>query len=40
MGRPKGFEPDVVIAQAMETFWTKGYTDTSPAGRAATGRSA
>ncbi|MEU1192233.1 TetR/AcrR family transcriptional regulator [Streptomyces sp. NPDC005859] len=31
MGRPKGFEPDVVIAQAMETFWTKGYTDTSPA---------
>ncbi|MBD0692503.1 TetR/AcrR family transcriptional regulator [Streptomyces sp. CBMA123] len=31
MGRPKSFEPDVVIAQAMETFWTKGYTDTSPA---------
>jgi TetR/AcrR family transcriptional repressor of nem operon len=31
MGRPKGFEPDVVVAQAMETFWTKGYTDTSPA---------
>ena len=31
MGRPKGFEPDVVIARAMETFWTKGYTDTSPA---------
>ncbi|MFF7048143.1 TetR/AcrR family transcriptional regulator [Streptomyces griseorubiginosus] len=31
MGRPKGFEPDAVIAQAMETFWSKGYTDTSPA---------
>ncbi|MGW6704509.1 TetR/AcrR family transcriptional regulator [Streptomyces sp. NPDC054956] len=31
MGRPKGFEPDVVIAQAMETFWTKGYAGTSPA---------
>ncbi|MEU6974326.1 TetR/AcrR family transcriptional regulator [Kitasatospora aureofaciens] len=31
MGRPKSFEPDVVIARAMETFWTKGYGDTSPA---------
>lgn len=31
MGRPKSFEPDVVVAQAMETFWTKGYNDTSPA---------
>ncbi|WP_086799911.1 TetR/AcrR family transcriptional regulator [Streptomyces caniscabiei] len=31
MGRPKGFEPDVVIARAMEAFWTKGYTETSPA---------
>ncbi|MEE1785036.1 TetR/AcrR family transcriptional regulator [Streptomyces sp. SP17BM10] len=31
MGRPKNFEPDVVIAQAMETFWTKGYAGTSPA---------
>ncbi|WP_107468914.1 SDR family oxidoreductase [Streptomyces caniscabiei] len=31
MGRPKGFEPDVVIARAMEAFWTKGYTDTSSA---------
>lgn len=31
MGRPKNFEPDVVVAQAMETFWTKGYADTSPA---------
>ncbi|MEU8512136.1 TetR/AcrR family transcriptional regulator [Kitasatospora sp. NPDC048722] len=31
MGRPKSFEPDVVIARAMETFWTKGYAGTSPA---------
>jgi TetR/AcrR family transcriptional repressor of nem operon len=31
MGRPKNFEPDVVVAQAMQTFWTKGYADTSPA---------
>ncbi|MER7765672.1 TetR/AcrR family transcriptional regulator [Kitasatospora sp. NPDC096140] len=31
MGRPKGFEPDVAVAQAMETFWTKGYSATSPA---------
>jgi TetR/AcrR family transcriptional repressor of nem operon len=31
MGRPKQFEPDVVVAQAMQTFWTKGYADTSPA---------
>ncbi|GAA4620643.1 TetR/AcrR family transcriptional regulator [Actinoallomurus vinaceus] len=31
MGRPKSFEPDVVVAQAMETFWTNGYAGTSPA---------
>ncbi|MEU6860596.1 TetR/AcrR family transcriptional regulator [Glycomyces sp. NPDC046736] len=31
MGRPKNFEPDVVVAQAMETFWSKGYAGTSPA---------
>ncbi|WP_330300297.1 TetR/AcrR family transcriptional regulator [Streptomyces sp. NBC_00503] len=31
MGRPKNFEPDVVIAQAMEAFWTNGYAGTSPA---------
>ncbi|MER7706834.1 TetR/AcrR family transcriptional regulator [Kitasatospora sp. NPDC097605] len=31
MGRPKSFEPDVVVARAMETFWTKGYAGTSPA---------
>ncbi len=35
MGRPKNFEPDVVIAQAMETFWTNGYAGTSPAELAA-----
>lgn len=31
MGRPKNFEPDVAVAQAMETFWTNGYAGTSPA---------
>ncbi|WP_344345029.1 TetR/AcrR family transcriptional regulator [Kitasatospora putterlickiae] len=31
MGRPKSFEPDVVVARAMETFWTKGFAGTSPA---------
>ncbi|MFE0461448.1 TetR/AcrR family transcriptional regulator [Kitasatospora sp. NPDC058965] len=31
MGRPRGFEPDVVVAQAMEAFWTNGYAGTSPA---------
>ncbi|MFE6869777.1 TetR/AcrR family transcriptional regulator [Kitasatospora sp. NPDC057692] len=31
MGRPRSFEPDVVVARAMEVFWTKGYADTSPA---------
>lgn len=31
MGRPKEFEPDAVVEQAMETFWTKGYAGTSPA---------
>lgn len=35
MGRPKNFEPDIVIAQAMETFWTNGYAGTSPADLAA-----
>ncbi|MEV7613854.1 TetR/AcrR family transcriptional regulator [Streptomyces sp. NPDC089799] len=35
MGRPKSFEPDVVIAQAMEAFWTNGYVGTSPADLAA-----
>jgi len=31
MGRPKNFEPDVAVAQAMETFWSQGYAGTSPA---------
>jgi TetR/AcrR family transcriptional repressor of nem operon len=31
VGRPKNFDPEVAIAQAMETFWTKGYAETSPA---------
>ncbi|MFD4602994.1 TetR/AcrR family transcriptional regulator [Streptomyces sp. NPDC058464] len=31
MGRPKSFEPDAVVKQAMETFWTNGYGGTSPA---------
>jgi TetR/AcrR family transcriptional repressor of nem operon len=35
VGRPKNFEPDVVVAQAMETFWTNGYAGTSPADLAA-----
>ena len=31
MGRPKNFEPEVVVERAMEAFWTNGYTGTSPA---------
>jgi TetR/AcrR family transcriptional repressor of nem operon len=31
MGRPKEFEPDVVVAKAMDAFWTGGYAGTSPA---------
>ncbi|MEU6250757.1 TetR/AcrR family transcriptional regulator [Glycomyces sp. NPDC047010] len=31
MGRPKEFQPDAVVAQAMEAFWTSGYAGTSPA---------
>lgn len=31
MGRPRSFEPDAVVAQAMEAFWTNGYAGTSPA---------
>jgi TetR/AcrR family transcriptional repressor of nem operon len=30
MGRPKGFDPDAAITQAMEVFWRKGYATTSP----------
>ncbi|WP_298445367.1 TetR/AcrR family transcriptional regulator [Gordonia sp. (in: high G+C Gram-positive bacteria)] len=31
MGRPRTFDEDVVVARAMETFWTHGYAGTSPA---------
>lgn len=31
MARPRTFDDDEVIDRAMETFWTHGYTDTSPA---------
>ncbi|MFG2650600.1 TetR/AcrR family transcriptional regulator [Streptomyces sp. NPDC048436] len=30
MGRPKQFDPDTAIAQAMEVFWRKGYAATTP----------
>lgn len=35
MGRPKSFEPDAVVALAMEAFWTNGFAGTSPADLAA-----
>lgn len=35
MGRPRGFEDDVVLDRAMDTFWTNGYANTSPAQLAA-----
>jgi AcrR family transcriptional regulator len=28
-GRPRGFEPDAVLAQAMEVFWQEGFAATS-----------
>lgn len=31
MGRPKNFEPEAVVADAMQAFWTNGYAGTSPA---------
>jgi TetR/AcrR family transcriptional repressor of nem operon len=31
VGRPKEFDPDVAVADAMELFWTKGYGATTPA---------
>jgi TetR/AcrR family transcriptional repressor of nem operon len=31
VGRPRAFDEDVVLARAMETFWTHGYASTSPA---------
>jgi TetR/AcrR family transcriptional repressor of nem operon len=30
MGRPKQFDPDVAVDQAMELFWRKGFTGTTP----------
>ncbi|KAA2258712.1 TetR/AcrR family transcriptional regulator [Solihabitans fulvus] len=30
MGRPKQFDPDVAVEQAMATFWRKGYASTTP----------
>lgn len=35
MGRPRGFEDDVVVDRAMDEFWTHGYANTSPAQLAA-----
>jgi TetR/AcrR family transcriptional repressor of nem operon len=35
MGRPRTFDDDVVVDCAMETFWTHGYANTSPAQLAA-----
>ena len=35
MSRPREFEPEVVIARAIETFWSKCYGNTSPADLAA-----
>lgn len=31
MGRPRNFDDDVVVDRAMETFWSNGYANTSPA---------
>ncbi|MGW2630270.1 TetR/AcrR family transcriptional regulator [Streptomyces chattanoogensis] len=30
MGRPKQFDPDAAVDQAMEVFWRKGYAATTP----------
>lgn len=30
MGRPKQFDPDVAVEQAMDVFWRKGYAATTP----------
>ncbi|MFD5756708.1 TetR/AcrR family transcriptional regulator [Streptomyces sp. NPDC127044] len=30
MTRPKQFDPDVAVEQAMEVFWRKGYASTTP----------
>lgn len=31
MGRPRSFNLDTAVEQAMETFWTNGFSGTSPA---------
>ncbi|GIH20653.1 TetR/AcrR family transcriptional regulator [Rugosimonospora africana] len=30
MGRPRQFDPDAAIDSAMDLFWRKGFTDTTP----------
>ena len=30
MGRPKQFDPDAAVGEAMEVFWRKGYAATTP----------
>ena len=30
MGRPKEFDPDIAVDQAMEVFWRKGFASTTP----------
>ncbi|MGW7069052.1 TetR/AcrR family transcriptional regulator [Streptomyces sp. NPDC054855] len=30
MGRPKQFDPDTAVEQAMDVFWRKGYAATTP----------
>jgi TetR/AcrR family transcriptional regulator, transcriptional repressor for nem operon len=35
VGRPRSFDDDVVVDRAMDTFWSTGYANTSPAQLAA-----
>ncbi len=32
MGRPKEFDPDTAVTQAMNVFWSQGYAATTPQG--------
>jgi TetR/AcrR family transcriptional repressor of nem operon len=32
VGRPKEFDPDTAVAQAMDVFWSQGYAATTPQG--------